>query len=273
MRKIFEFKVFDILQDKENVKFLDKVKKENSELYTKFLNLIGNKGLDVAKEKYQDYDPEYRKRLEEEEKELKRHIKKIGRKKFKEEQDDRILKKYEPEITEIESKFYPSKLYDINTYINKNENISNYFNDVVVKMKYVDDFDKLLKTPEKLDYVLYGNFHIDTIIYGLNRFNVHNDKLVWLLKIHQYYNLKTKKLTYTIHFDTDVFDAYYTPNIDKDKNVDFLYDRNSKIENLGKSSTIDIESVYAILDKYSNMLSDKYYNDWKVINDTSKYNI
>jgi len=273
MRKIFEFKVFDILQDKENAKFLDNVKKENSDLYTKFLNLIGNKGLDVAKEKYQDYDPENRKRLEEKEKELKRHIKKIGREKFKKEENIRILKKFESEISEIEKILYFSKLYDINSHINKDENISKYFNDIVVKMKYNNDFDKLLKNPGNLYYELDRNFHIDTIVYNFNKFNINNDKLAWILKIHQYYNLKTKKLTYSIHFDTDIFDAYYTPNIDKDKNLDFLYDRNSTINNLGESSQIDIDGIYEILDKYSNVLSDDYYNNWKIINDTNKFNL
>jgi len=57
MKRLFEFKVYDILQDKDNEKFLDKVKKENPDLYTRFLNIVGNKGLDVAKEKYKEFDP------------------------------------------------------------------------------------------------------------------------------------------------------------------------------------------------------------------------
>ena len=59
MKRILEYKVFDILKNKENENFLDKVKKENPDLYSKFLNIIGNKGLEIAKQKYQEYYPEF----------------------------------------------------------------------------------------------------------------------------------------------------------------------------------------------------------------------
>ena len=68
MNRILEYRVFDLLKDPENEKFLDKVKKENPDEYNRFLNLVGNKGLEVAKQKYQIYDPEYKKQKEAEEK-------------------------------------------------------------------------------------------------------------------------------------------------------------------------------------------------------------
>ncbi len=71
MKKILEYRVFDLLKDKDNEKFLDKVKKENPDMYAKFLNLVGNKGLEVAKQKYQEYDPEYVELKKQEEKEKK----------------------------------------------------------------------------------------------------------------------------------------------------------------------------------------------------------
>jgi len=272
MRKIFEFKVFDILQDKENVKFLDKVKKENFELYTKFLNLIGNKGLDVAKQKYEEFDPEYKKRMNEIEKEINKNLKKIDNKKYKEKENERILNEYKSEIEEIEEIIYSSELYNVDSYIYNDKNISKYFNDSNIKTKNSNDFDKLLKSPSNLGYELWEFFHTDTILYELNKINIYN-KNTWILKIHQYYNLSTKELKYSIHFDTDIIDEYYTPNIDKSKNPKFINYRNSNINKLSKYTRIDIDMVYETLGKYSNMLSDKYYNDWKVINDTSKYNI
>jgi len=39
--------------------FLDKVKKENPEMFAKFLNIVKNKGLDIAIEKYKEFDKEY----------------------------------------------------------------------------------------------------------------------------------------------------------------------------------------------------------------------
>jgi len=67
MRRIYEFKVFDILKDKGNEEFLDMVKKENPNLYSKFLNIVGNKGLEIAKDKYNYYTPEEVNRRKEEE--------------------------------------------------------------------------------------------------------------------------------------------------------------------------------------------------------------
>ena len=39
--------------------FLDKVKKENPEMFVKFLNIVKNKGLDIAIGKYNEFDKEY----------------------------------------------------------------------------------------------------------------------------------------------------------------------------------------------------------------------
>jgi len=272
MRKIFEFKVFDILQNKENVEFLDKVKIENPELYTKFLNLIGNKGLDVAKEKYNEHDPEYKKKLDEEEKKRIRYIKKTTRDKYREDEDNRLLNKYKPEIEKIDKIINSSELNKIDLFINNDENISKYFKAVDIKRKHVNDFSKLLKNPSDLDY-LRGYFHIDTISYEMNRINFYTIKKEWLLKIHQYYNLKTNDFKYSIHFDPDTFEEYNTPRIDRSKENDFIIFRNLYISKLGNSNKIDIDSVYDILYEYSTALSDTYYDNWKVINDTEKFNI
>ena len=42
----------------EEDSFLRKVKEENPEMLTKFINMVKNKGLEVAKEKYNEFDPE-----------------------------------------------------------------------------------------------------------------------------------------------------------------------------------------------------------------------
>ncbi|MCF7866773.1 hypothetical protein K9L67_06030 [Candidatus Woesearchaeota archaeon] len=57
MKILFEFRVYDIMKDESNRKFLNKVKDENPELYGRFMSLVGNKGLEIAKQKYKQYDP------------------------------------------------------------------------------------------------------------------------------------------------------------------------------------------------------------------------
>jgi len=274
MKKIFEFKVFDILQDKENVKFLDKVKKENSELYTKFLNLIGNKGLNIAKQKYEEFDPEYRKKLDIIEKERINHIKKIGREKFKEEENDRILKEYDSEITDIQNKMYSSELYNIMLYISKDKNISKYFNSAKIKSRYVDVFDKLIRKTNNFTKDTYGYFEIDNINFNSAHIkNVYTGKIPNFISIHQFYNLRTKLFKYSIIFNEYLFDSnIFLQNIDKNKNKKFIADREYKIEELKKFFIFKNE-LYKTIDDFSNLLSDEYYNEWSIINDTSKFNI
>ena len=48
MKRLFEFRVYDIIKDDNNREFLNKVKDENPELYDRFMSLIGNKGLEIA---------------------------------------------------------------------------------------------------------------------------------------------------------------------------------------------------------------------------------
>ena len=45
--------------DDENINiFLRKIKSENPNMFTRFYNIVKNKGLDVAKEKYDEFDPQ-----------------------------------------------------------------------------------------------------------------------------------------------------------------------------------------------------------------------
>jgi hypothetical protein len=117
MRRILEFRVYDILKDPENEKFLDQVKKENPNLYSKFLNIVGNKGLEKAKEKYKEYDPIAVEKIEKAEKEKQRLINKEKLEKAKKEYRNLILNKYKDKIDEINNILADDKLnimiYDI----------------------------------------------------------------------------------------------------------------------------------------------------------------
>ena len=273
MRKIFEFRVFDILQDKENVKFLDKVKKDNPELYNKFLNLIGNKGLIIAKEKYMEFEPEYKKKMAEKEKKRKDNIKKIESKEAKKNYYEKILIDYESEITDIRNKMYSSELFNIDLYISKDKNISKYFNSTKIKSRYVDVFDKLIRKTNNFTKDTYGYFEIDNINFNSTHFkNIFTGKIPNFISIHQFYNLRTKLFKYSIIFNEDLFDSnIFLQNIEN-KNKKFIADREYKIEELKKFFIFKNE-LYKTIDDFSNLLSDEYYNEWKIINDTDKFNI
>jgi len=82
MKKLLEFRAFDILKDEKNQEFLKKIKTENPDLYSTFVNIIGKKGLEIAKQKYEPYDPEYKKILKEKEKKRCRRKKKAKNKRI-----------------------------------------------------------------------------------------------------------------------------------------------------------------------------------------------
>ena len=70
MKKLLEFGVFDILKDPKNEEFLDKVKKENRDLYPQFLNILKRKGLEVAMKEYEPHDPNYIKIMQKRDKKI-----------------------------------------------------------------------------------------------------------------------------------------------------------------------------------------------------------
>jgi len=115
MKKIFEFKTFDVVNNPDNQEFLRKVRDQNPNLYSRFVSLIGNKGLEVAKDKYKDYDPDYWKIRN---KQLEKKKKQVNKEKRKE----IALEILAPQITMINAvlKISPLKK-DIQMKIEKGE--------------------------------------------------------------------------------------------------------------------------------------------------------
>lgn len=256
MRKIFEFKVFDILQDKDNVIFLDKVKLENPDLYTKFINLVGNKGLSVAKQKYKEYTPEHIKQLEKE------NIAKERAQSTKL-NNEIILKEFEININKIEDVLYPSELFNIERILFNDKYISEYFKNMKIVTKYENDFNKLLNNPIKLKNNTRGYIQIDTLNFYQKGFATEFRKYNrTIIKLHQHYNLNTGELIYSIFFST---------NYDFSKK-DFIKYRDNYIEDLSKYK-IDIEDISEIIEKYSYSFSEDFYDEWILKNSASKFNI
>jgi hypothetical protein len=271
MKRLLEFKVYDILQDKENVKFMDKVKKENPELYVKFLNIISNKGLDVAKERYEDYDPNRVKIRKEREKEEQLRRKRENTKKEHEKRDQEILEKYKEEIQEIQKVIFSSKLDDIIDKIDSDENISNYLKSCRTKKRYENNFKKLLREPKKLDYELRYNILLETEYYTTDSVSYWESGFINIIYIQHYYNLKSKESTYYPMFNLYVDDFDNIILIDKNKEDEYLEDRNKYAKTLANKMSFD--DILLTIRKISLLLSDETYERWKLQKDADKYNL
>jgi len=271
MRKILEYRVFDLLKDKDNEKFLNKVKKENRDLYAKFLTILGNKGLEVAKKEYEYYDPNYVKIQKEKEKAQSAIQKKEKSKEFKEEMRKIGLDLIKDEVDEVEDILDKTVLKSIIKRINSDVSISTYLKSCGAKKQYKNEFLDIIKHPQNIS--LSRSFIIDSLRYGSQRDQYWDTGAVNHIKIIQYYNLSSKELTYSINFDM----SYESIGIDSNKEMTFIRDRDRFISTLNKYS-INIQELNDILfNKLSSVLSEdtyrRWFADWEIKQDTNKYNI
>lgn len=279
MKKILEYKVYDLLKDKDNEKFLDKVKKENPDLYGHFLSILGNKGLEIAKQKYQEYDPEYIAIQKQKEKEEKLKRKRQSTKEFKKEYDKNLLNELKPKIEEVENVLSNTNLTIFKTAIIKDDRIIEYLESCKYKIDYNNNFKQQLKKPNDLKYSLRYDIHIDTINFIKDFYSyIENDvEIKKIIQIKQYYDILSKRSTYSIHYD--LFDADYDdflPKIDIDKNHDFLRQRNDEARKLNKNRE-GISEILDSLKKFSVILDEriyeKWYKEWEIRNNANKYNL
>ena len=268
MKKILEYRVFDILKNSENQKFLDKVKKENPNLYSKFLNLVGNKGLQKTKEIYRDYEPEEVIKREKEEK-------KLEREEVKRQKNQKILHQLKDKIDEIENVLLNSELKTLSKMIFADPIINNFL--YGVKKKYSNTFKKLLERPTYLARRLEDDVTIDRIEFYLPSFREDirsND----LITIFQSYSIKRKKNIYSIIFSISS-DTYWKPILksDSEKEIEFLESRNDYLRKL-KNANLSKEELYDIIfKKFKKAISDEIYLKWKeeykLRKDIEKYNL
>lgn len=273
MKRILEYRVFDILKDPENAKFLDRVKKENPDLYSKFLNLVGNKGLEKAKERYVKYDPEFvklRKEKEEEEKREREREKRAIR-------NFELYKENEKEIRELENILDDSELKIIANKIKATPLLDKLFGNL--KKQYVGEIRKKLKDLSRLDFELNIlsekinlNYLIDTLSYHTKGYNFYNsDYRSIVVFISQNYRMKTKELYYNIRFTTSL------DTILNYKITEFGLHISDYINHLSEMN-ITKEELYGILFvKIPYIYSDEYYKKWKkqydLEQDINKYNL
>jgi len=282
MKRILEYNTYDIFKDPENEKFLDKVKSENRDLYAKFLNIIKRKGLDVAKKEYEEYDPNYIKIRNQRQKEEKALRKKQSTKEFKEEHNKQILNSLKPELDEITKILFKSPLNSLARYIQHNERISEYLDSYKARKQYTNNMQKLLKEPYKISlYNLFKNeVNIDTLFFSAKYYNVWDsdrDQSKMIIRLDHFYNLETKKSTFSIYYNLFKEDDYYKTKIDNNKIDLFLTKRYEYAENHINCIKGDLKDIFESINKFSALLDEEIYKNWKKKYDFSiakkKYNM
>ena len=279
MKRILEYKVFDLLKDPENEKFLKKVKNENPDLYDRFISLVGNKGLEVAKKEYQWHDPEYKKQKAAEEKAEKLRRKQIGIKKLRKLADEQLLLKYKCEIEEIEEELFWSYLPELSKRIESDPRISKYLKHLNAKKVIKDKFKEFIKKPRNLKYGFTRDMvDLDLLAFVTRYYNRADEKYdnVSIIRIDQNYNIKTKEVSFTVNFK--LYDhennSYFIPKLDIEKDRQFLTDRNTYIMSLNNKGSLDKEELNdLIFNKFSKALDENSYFEWETKQFASKFNI
>jgi hypothetical protein len=277
MKRLFEFNVFDLMKDKGTETFLRKVKEENPDEYGHFVTIVGNKGLEVAKERYQDYDPNYWKEQAKKEKENKLINKRENKKEEIKRKGEEMLILLDSKIKMVNALLENTILNGFLKFINGDKNIKNFLDGYKAKKKYKNLFVSLLKKPIILKYRLY-NDTIDTLSFEHSEYNFdydERDSIKKIIEISQHFNFATNKLTYSIYFSMPDIGSNLSKQ-DNTKKRQYIGERNKLIYNLRKIG-ITKNEVIEQLEKLSNALSEELYDDWykewEFKNDTNKYNL
>ena len=255
MKRLFEFRVYDIIKDDNNREFLNKVKDENPELYDRFMSLIGNKGLEIAKQKYLEFD------TVEVEKREKQQKKDERRRKFKEKKENyirRFLSTYGDAVNDINNYLITSPLKKIINIIREEKNLK----------KWNKKYQTLFLGRNSSAYALTSNPIDKILIVSPN----HRYPLEFgganTIKIEQYVNKLTEddkkigSITYSVQFN-------FEPH-----SMDlFISDRDINIGDLTSYKYVSYDELKELLEKFKYYMSDKYKEDWKIEQEVEKYNI
>ena len=99
---------------------------------------------------------------------------------------------------------------------------------------------------------------------------------VSIIRIDQNYNIKTKEVSFTVNFK--LYDhennSYFIPKIDKEKDRQFLSDRNEYIRTLNNIGSLDKEELNdLIFNKFSKALDENSYFEWETKQMSNKFNL
>lgn len=290
--KLFEFNIAELRKNKEIDDFLRKVKSENPEEYARFVSLVGNKGLEIAKQKYEPYDPEYKKLMKQKEKEKEARRKREKTKEFRDQRDSEIITKLEPTINEIEGILLDSPLKTLLYDIKKDNKLNDFlFNQLRCKEKYSNEFKGWLKKPVNLERELKLNLSIDSLtiqsyLVGSIWFeeeqspkNVINVKQHYKSGIYFKGDLmkefnKERELRYSVEFgipEDDFYGAFL--KMDKGREKEYIEERNSAIRKLSAFLITKEELYKKIFEDFVYLISQEHYEEWKFKKNVADYNI
>ncbi|MCF7796061.1 hypothetical protein K9M42_03125 [Patescibacteria group bacterium] len=251
--KLFEYRASEILKDEENSKFLYKVKDENPNLYSRFLSIVGNKGINIAKQKYSQYDPE-------EIKIRNRKIKKEEKRRIKEDSQKKFLEKYSGIIKKLNDELQTSPLKRILQFIKTEPKLKHW------KKKY----KKILNINNKFKFeidIKFGTISLDQVeLFPPTMFKDFEEfgsesltiKRKAVLKNNEFFEFK-----YSVMFNFEY--DYFNDN-------KFEIDKFEKISKLN-TYNLTFDDLKEILEKFKYYMSQKYYKDWKIEQEINKYNL
>jgi hypothetical protein len=289
MRKIFEFKAFDVVNNPENEEFLKKVKKQNPDLYSRFVSIIGNKGLEAAKDKYKQYDPEWLKNRYKVQKREKN-------KESKEQKKEEALKYLKPKMEIVQSILDNTYLKTLEKQIFNDPLIGSYLKSYGARKQYKNEFLNLLKKPLRLGNELRRTFNLDRlnfIIKDYPDFDFDDDfdyfdgekRESSIIQIYQNCvfepdpNFETlgTKLSYIIKFNLPrLYNKKLLSKVDKDKDLEFIETRRLICDSLSKGVSHRVyqeELNDIIFNKFKSTLTDEFYEDWQLQQNVNKYNL
>ena len=123
---------------------------------------------------------------------------------------------------------------------------------------------------------------LDLLAFVTRYYNRADEKYdnVSIIRIDQNYNIKTKEVSFTVNFK--LYDhennSYFIPKIDKEKDRQFLSDRNEYIRTLNNIGSLqyplDKEELNdLIFNKFSNALDENSYKEWEIKQMSNKFNL
>ncbi len=250
MKRLFEFRVYDIMKDDDNREFLNKVKDENLDLYDRFMSLVGNKGLEIAKKKYLEFDPSEVKRVK---REKKKQIRKQS-------EYDYLMGLYSNILGELTEYLKISPLKDVLNIITQEKNLKNWkkqyrTGNLKISNSYITSFseskpiDTVVITPR-----IYKN--PDILEFREDSFT-----------IYQYVSFSRDRKNITGYHFSIKFDFDFDFEISE-----FEECKLSKIKKLRRTN-MDINYLQEILEKFKYYMSNKYEEDWKIEQEAKKYNM
>ncbi len=255
MKRIFEYRVYDILKDDDNREFLDKVKDENPDMYGRFVSLVGNKGLEVAKQRYLKHDPVEINRVKKEKKKETREQQKWTR---LEQKHNFIMSNYGDAIKKISDHLDTSPLKKILPIIKQEKNLRKWKKQYKSSNLKIGNQITSFSASKPIDTVVLS----PRIYKNRNTIEFQEDSIT----IYQYVDLlrggnSIKKFYFSIIFAFDI-----------DFVDDFNMARNLKLDSLRTLNT-DYDGLMEVIEKFKYYMSDKYREDWEVEKESEKYNL